>query len=77
MVAGSLLVKLLAFCALIQAIVQLRYFLHLGQEAKPRYESLVFYFMAVVLIIITIGSLWIMSDLNARVMSDMTGMVHD
>ena len=28
--------------ALLQAIVQLLFFLHVGQEAKPRWETLVF-----------------------------------
>jgi cytochrome o ubiquinol oxidase subunit IV len=57
--------------ALVQAIGQLLFFLHLGQEAKPRWETVVFCFMVVVLLIIAIGSLWIMSDLNTRVMSGM------
>ena len=64
--------------ALVQAIVQLLFFLHVGQEAKPRWETVVFYFMVLVLLIIAIGSLWIMYDLNDRVMSDMTmEMSHD
>jgi cytochrome o ubiquinol oxidase subunit IV len=54
--------------ALIQAIFQLRFFLHLGQEAKPRWESIVFYFMVMVLLIVALGSLWIMYDLDQRVM---------
>lgn len=57
--------------AIIQAIIQLLFFLHLGQEAKPRWETIVFFFMMVVLVIIAVGSLWIMHDLNERVMSDM------
>ncbi len=71
---GSVLVLTITMLALAQAIFQLRYFLHLGQEAKPRWESVVFYFMIMVLLIIAIGSLWIMHDLNDRVMSDMTNM---
>lgn len=57
--------------ALVQGIVQLLFFLHLGQEAKPRWETIVFCFMVIVLLIIALGSLWIMSDLNERVMSNM------
>lgn len=64
--------------ALVQALFQLRFFLHVGQEAKPRWETLVFYFMVLILLIIAIGSLWIMFDLNNRVMTDMTKeMSHD
>lgn len=57
--------------AIIQASVQLLFFLHLGQEAKPRWETLGFYFMLLVLLIIVLGTLWIMYDLNYRVMSNM------
>lgn len=57
--------------ALVQATFQLRFFLHLGKEAKPRWESISFFFMLTCLVIIVIGSLWIMYDLNNRVMSGM------
>lgn len=57
--------------AILQAIIQLLFFLHVGQEAKPRWETLLFYFMVLVLVIIVLGSLWIMFDLNYRVMGDM------
>jgi len=64
--------------ALLQAVCQLRFFLHLGQEAKPRWETVIFFSMVVILLIIVIGSLWIMFDLNDRVMSHMTKeMPHD
>jgi cytochrome o ubiquinol oxidase operon protein cyoD len=57
--------------AFIQAIVQLLLLLHVGQEAHPRWETMVFYFMVVVLLIVALGTLWIMYDLNNRVMMDM------
>lgn len=57
--------------ALLQALVQLRLFLHLGQEAKPRWETFVFYFMVLTLLVVAIGSLWVMYDLNYRMMSPM------
>lgn len=55
--------------ALLQAVVQLLLFLHVGQEAKPRWETMVFLFMLLVLCIIAGGTLWIMYNLNWRVMS--------
>lgn len=70
--SGQVLVHTIIGLALVQAIIQLLFFLHLGQEAKPRWETVVFYFMVMVLFIIAIGSLLIMYDLNDRVMSDMT-----
>ena len=57
--------------ALIQAAVQLRFFMHLGKEAKPRWESISFFFMVTCLLIIVLGSVWIMYDLNNRVMDGM------
>ncbi|MBA2727733.1 MAG: cytochrome o ubiquinol oxidase subunit IV [Parachlamydiaceae bacterium] len=68
---GTALVYAIVALALIQAIFQLLFFMHLGQEAKPRWESIVFYFMVLVLLIIALGSLWIMNDLNDRVMLNM------
>lgn len=59
--------------ALVQATCQLLFFLHLGQEAKPRWETFTFYFMVLVLLIIVLGTLWIMYDLDERVMPHMKG----
>jgi cytochrome o ubiquinol oxidase subunit IV len=70
-IEGYPLIYTLAGLALLQAIAQLLFFLHLGEEAKPRWETLVFLFMVMVLLIIAIGSIWIMHDLNNRVMSGM------
>ncbi len=50
--------------ALIQLIVQLLFFLHLGRESKPRWNMLVFLFMAIIVAILVFGSLWIMNNLN-------------
>lgn len=69
---GAALVYTIVILALIQAIFQLLFFLHVGQEAKPRWETVVFFFMVLVLLIVALGSLWIMHDLNDRVMSNMT-----
>lgn len=61
--------------AVLQAIIQLIFFLHLGgDEEKPRWASYAFCFTALILIIIVIGSLWVMNDLNDRMMPDMTTM---
>lgn len=70
--SSTYLPLMLVGLALFQAVLQLLFFLHVGQEAKPRWESLIFYFMVLVLLIIAIGSLWIMFDLNGRLMGGMT-----
>lgn len=73
LLSGNALIFTIVALALAQAIFQLLFFLHLGQEAKPRWETIVFYFMIVVLFIVAIGTLWIIYDLNNRVMSGMAG----
>jgi cytochrome o ubiquinol oxidase operon protein cyoD len=57
--------------ALFQALIQMIFFLHLGQEDHPQWETMIFYFMVLVLAIIVLGTLWIMYDLNARTMMAM------
>jgi len=71
---GRTLVYSLVSLALTQAIVQLIFFLHLGQEAKPRWQLFIFIFMLFIMLIIVVGSIWIMTDLNDRMMSDMSMM---
>lgn len=63
--------KLLIALALVQAIFQLRYFLHLGEEAHPKWETGLFILMLVILLIVAIGTIWIMNDLNERMMMSM------
>lgn len=67
--SGNALLYTLVGLAITQAIIQLIFFLHLGQEDKPRWETLIFSFMVLILLIIALGSLWIMNDLNSRMMS--------
>jgi len=50
--------------AIIQLFVQLVYFLHLGRESKPRWNLMVFAMAAIVVLILVLGSLWIMNHLN-------------
>lgn len=68
---GKYLLYAIIGLALTQAAVQLIFFVHLGQEDKPRWETVIFLFMLLLLSIIAIGTLWIMDDLNARVMTEM------
>jgi cytochrome o ubiquinol oxidase operon protein cyoD len=52
--------------AVIQCVIQLQKFLHLGTEFKPRWKLAAFVLMLVIVVIIVAGSLWIMSSLNYR-----------
>jgi len=64
----QLLVAWLVGLALVQFVVQLIFFLHLGRETKPRWNLLVFGFMGLVVAILVFGSLWIMNNLNYNMM---------
>jgi cytochrome o ubiquinol oxidase operon protein cyoD len=50
--------------ALIQLFVQLIFFLHLDRESKPRWNLMVASFAVSVVLILVLGSLWIMNNLN-------------
>lgn len=62
-------VALILGLAVVQLVVQLVCFLHLGKESKPRWNLMVFMFMLMILVILVFGSLWIMNNLNYHSMS--------
>lgn len=64
----DILVPLVVAFAVVQLIVQLVFFLHLGRETKPRWNYIVFLFMVLVLVIVVVGSLWIMDNLEYNMM---------
>jgi cytochrome o ubiquinol oxidase operon protein cyoD len=71
---------LLGGLALAQAIAQLVWFLHLGHESAPRWKLVAFAFMLLVLVILIVGSIWIMNNLNYHTMSPAdttTFIIHD
>jgi cytochrome o ubiquinol oxidase operon protein cyoD len=68
----DILIISLIILAIVQAAVQLGFFMHFGKESKPRWMMLVFGFMVTILLIVVLLTLWIISDLNNRVMIDMT-----
>lgn len=70
------LIAVLILLAISQAVLQLVFFMHMGKEEKPRWMMLLFYFMALVLLIVVLGSIWIISDLDYRVMPAMPDMQH-
>ncbi len=70
---STTLIGTIVSLAFVQAIVQLIFFLHLGEGQKAYWNFIVFLFMILVLLIIVLGSLWIMYDLDDRLM---TPMVH-
>ncbi len=54
--------------AVIQVVVQLRYYLNFGKETAPKWNTWSFFFMLILLLIIVIGTLIIMANLDYRMM---------
>jgi cytochrome o ubiquinol oxidase operon protein cyoD len=56
---------------ILQALLQLFLFMHVGIETKPHWNLIMFLFMVLVTIVIVGGSIWIMNNLDYNVMPDM------
>lgn len=51
-----------------QILVHLHYFLHLGMASEARWNVLAMIFTVLIMILFVGGSIWIMTDLNFRMM---------
>jgi cytochrome o ubiquinol oxidase operon protein cyoD len=60
------LVSALVLLALVQFALQLVFFLHLNMTMQQRWRVYMLGAMVIVVLVIVIGSLWIMGNLNAR-----------
>jgi cytochrome o ubiquinol oxidase operon protein cyoD len=72
---APLMAIVIALLASVQLIVQLLFFMHISEEQRPRWKLMTFIFSFVILGIIVFGSLWIMFDLNDRMMMSPTDMI--
>lgn len=72
--AAPLLAIIISVLASVQLVVQLIFFMHLSEEQRPRWKLMSFVFCFVILGVIVFGSLWIMFDLNDRMMMSPTEM---
>lgn len=57
---------LLMVLALIQFVVQMVFFLHVGREDKPRWKLALLASMVVFVVVLVAGSIWVMYSLNYR-----------
>lgn len=67
--SDNFMMAVLPVLAVVQLFVQLVFFLHVGRESKPRWNAWALSFAFTVVIILVVGSLWIMSNLNYRMIS--------
>jgi len=65
---GMVLVGIIVGLAVVQLLVQLVFFLHLGHEKGARWKLMTFSFAFIVVLIIVVGSLWIMHNLDYNMM---------
>jgi len=63
---GHVLLAWLLGLAVAQFMVQLVYFLHVGAETKPRWKRLTILLMIFFVLVVVLGSIWIMYNLNYR-----------
>ncbi len=61
---GSWIKSTLFILAIVQATVQLIFFMHLGVEEKPRWNLITFWLLTLMVFVIVAGSIWIMYHLN-------------
>lgn len=66
--AGWTTAIIIAVLAMIQCALQLIFFLHLGQEDRPRWRLITMFAMLAIFVVIIFGSIWVMYDLNDRMM---------
>lgn len=64
LLSGMVLYVVLLGIAAVQVYVQMRCFIHLNDGPDRVWSRMAFIFMAVVVIIIVVGSLWIMTNLS-------------
>jgi len=64
----TFIITTILILAVAQLLVQLFFFLHMGQEKKPRWNMYIFIAFISLILMIVIASLWIMYHLNYNMM---------
>ena len=65
---ASTVVAIIAALAIVQFLVQMVFFLHVTDESRPRWKQVVMWFMLGIVVIVVLGSVWIMNNLDYRMM---------
>ncbi|WP_428029127.1 cytochrome o ubiquinol oxidase subunit IV [Ancylobacter sp.] len=66
--SGGAALAALGLLALVQAIVHLRYFLHIDLERSHRDDLMLILFTVLILLIMVSGTVWILYDQHVRMM---------
>lgn len=70
--SGTAAVLFVTALAVVQLLVQLLFFLHISQERSPRWNLVTFSYAAMIVLIVVIGSLWIMYNMNYNMIHELT-----
>jgi len=62
--AGGSPVFALLTLAILQFVVQLFFFLHVGRETRPRWKLLMLFLAIIFVMIVVLGSIWVMYNLD-------------
>ncbi|MFS2222450.1 cytochrome o ubiquinol oxidase subunit IV [Pantoea sp. B65] len=65
----STILAVVLVCAVVQVIVHLGYFLHLNTKTEDGWNMIAFVFAALIILIVVVGSIWIMWNLNYNMMA--------
>lgn len=68
LLSGWALLVSLVISAIAQLIVQLLFFLHIDASKANRWQLVAFLFAVLVVVILVVGTLWIMDNLDYRMM---------
>lgn len=68
--SGAVTLAVVLVCAVIQLLVHLVYFLHLDIKTEGGWNMVAIVFSAIIIMIVVVGSLWIMWNLNYNMMPD-------
>ena len=68
LLVGDALVISVVVLGIIQLLVQLIFFLHLSSHPSQRWNLITFSFTLLIVVILVIGSLWIMYNMNYNMM---------
>ncbi len=70
-VERNIAVFILFFSALAQIVIQFRYFLHIDSSKQAREDLQLILFSSLLMMIMVLGTIWILEDLSERMMSFM------
>lgn len=65
----STILTVVLVCAVVQVLVHLRYFLHLDTKTEDGWNMVAIVFSAIIILIVVVGSIWIMWNLNYNMMA--------